>query len=149
MQTVENDEGSRYLLLKRSGESSLVCNPETGEERYVENSALSPVEGASALETAASEIPEEIRQLLRAVHDDRTLGLLLVLDSRGPLSVRQLLEFDSLCESDFHGTITELRAARLLEEREVAGERGYGLTELGENALSSLRGEEALAALDR
>lgn len=117
MQTVEDTNEKRYLLLKRSGESSLVRDPGTGEERYVENSALSPVAGASPLETAANEVPSELRRFLRGVHDDRTLGLLILLDSQGPLPVRELLEFDSLCESDFHGTIAELRAAGLLEER--------------------------------
>lgn len=141
MQTVEDEGGSRYLLLKRSGDASLVRDPETGEERYVDNGALSPVEGASTLETAASEIDEPVRRFLSAVHDERTLGLLSVLDSRGPLSVRELLSFDTLCESDFYGTIVELRAAGLLEEREVAGERGYGVTETASEALSSLRGE--------
>ena len=141
MQTVKDTEGSRYLLLKHSGESSLVRNPETGEERYIENSALSPIEGTSPLETAACEVTSEIRRLLRAVHDDRTLGLLLILDSRGPLSVRELLDFDSLCESDFHGTVAELRAAGLIEEREIAGERGYGVTDEAKTALSSLRSE--------
>ena len=139
MQTVEDDDGSRYLLLKRSSDASLVRDPETGEERYVENGELSRV-GESALETAASEVDEPTRRLLRALHDDRTLGLLLFLDAGGPRSVRELLSFDTLCESDFHGTVTELRAAGLLEEREVAGERGYGTTELAETALSSLRG---------
>ena len=57
MQTVEDTNEKRYLLLKRSGESSLVRDPGTGEERYVENSALSPVAGASPLETAANEVP--------------------------------------------------------------------------------------------
>lgn len=141
MQTVEDENGSRYLLLKRSGESSLVRDPETGEERYVENGALSPVEGTAALETAASEVDGSIRAFLRGVHDDRTLGLLVVLDSKGPLSVRELLGFETLCESDFHGTIAELRAAGLLEEREIAGERGYGVTETTSQALALLRGE--------
>lgn len=141
MQTVEDRDGARYLLCKRSDESSLIRDPDTGEERYVESDALSPVEGVSALETAASEFDDPIRALVRGVHDDRTLGLLLVLDARGPLSARDLLGFDSLCESDFHGTIAELRAAGLVAEREVAGERGYGLTETANEALSSLRGE--------
>ncbi|ADJ15819.1 DUF7346 family protein [Halalkalicoccus jeotgali] len=140
MQTVEDDDGARYLLLKRSDESSLVRDPETGAERYVGTDDLSPVEGVSALETAAREVDEPIRRLLSAVHDDRTLGLLLVLDARGPLAVRELLAFDTLCESDFHGTVAELRAAGLLEECEIAGERGYGTTQLAAEALSSLRG---------
>ncbi|MEM4781554.1 MAG: hypothetical protein QXG03_08355, partial [Halalkalicoccus sp.] len=61
-------------------------------------------------------------------------------DPRGPRAVRELLGFETLCESDFHGTVTELRAAGLIEEREVAGERGYGTTALASEALSSLRG---------
>lgn len=141
MQTVEDAHGTRYLLLERSGELRLVRDPETGEERYVESEELSPIEDATPLETAASEVDESARRLLRGVHDDRTLGLLLVLDSRGPLAVRELLAFDALCESDLHGTLTELRAAELIEEREVGGERGYGATESTEDALSSLRGE--------
>lgn len=140
MQTVEDASGTRYLLLKRSGDSSLVRDPGTGEERYVENGELSAVD-RSALETAAEEVDAPVRRLLRGVHDDRTLGLLVVLDSRGPLAVRELLGIDALCESDAQGTLAELRAAGLIEEREVAGERGYGATESTKAALSSLRGE--------
>jgi hypothetical protein len=140
MQTVEDGDGSRYLLLKRSGESSLVRDPDTGEERYIETDTLSAIEGTSALETAASEVDEPIRRLLGAVHDDRTLGLLCLLDAGGPRPVRELLSLDSLCESDFHGTVTELRAAGLLEECEIAGERGYRVTALANEALTSLRG---------
>lgn len=141
MRTVRDESGTRYLLLKRSSDSSLVRDPDSGEERYLENAALSPVEGVSALETAAGEIEVPVRRLVSAVHDDRTLGLLLVLDAAGPLSVRELLDIDALCESDLHGTLAELRAAGLIEEREVGGERGYGTTELASDALTSLRGE--------
>ncbi len=141
MQTVRDGDGTRYLLLKRSEGSSLVRDPDSGEQRYLDNDELSPAEGASPLETAAEEVDEPIRRLLGAVHDDRTLGLLLVLDAGGPLSVRELLGIDALCESDLHGTVAELRAAGLLEEREVGGERGYATTERAERALSSLRGE--------
>jgi len=35
VRTVEHD-GDRYLLVKRSGESSLVRDPETGTERYLD-----------------------------------------------------------------------------------------------------------------
>jgi hypothetical protein len=141
MQTVRDGDGTRYLLLKRSGESSLVRDPDSGEQRYLDNDELSPAGGSSPLETAAAEVDEPVRRLLGAVHDDRTLGLLLVLDTAGPLSVRELLGIDALCESDLHGTVAELRAAGLLEEREVGGERGYATTDLTSGALSSLRGE--------
>jgi hypothetical protein len=141
MQTVRDGDGTRYLLLKRSGGSSLVRDPDSGEERYLENDELSAIEGVSALETAAEAVDEPVRRLVSAVHDDRTLGLVLLLDTAGPLAVRELLGIDAVCESDLHGTLAELRAAGLIEEREVAGERGYGTTDRAGEALASLRGE--------
>ena len=35
MQTVRDADGETYLLVKRSGDSSRVRDPGTGEERYV------------------------------------------------------------------------------------------------------------------
>jgi DNA-binding HxlR family transcriptional regulator len=93
------------------------------------------------LEVAASAVPDPVRTLLSAVHDDRALGLLLELDARGPLSVRQLLDETELCESDLHGLLAELRVAGLLAETRVAGERGYRLTETGSDALAALTGD--------
>lgn len=72
---------------------------------------------------------------MTCVHDDRVRSLLGEIDSRGPISVRELLEYD-LCESDLHGMCAELRAAGLLEECEVAGERGYRTTDRASEALS-------------
>ncbi|WP_331236363.1 DUF7346 family protein [Natronorarus salvus] len=139
MRTVEDDEGGRYLLRKRSAESSLVFDPETGEERYVENARLSPVGGESPLETAARTVSAPTRTLLSAVHNDRGLGLLLELDRRGPLSVRELMAAYDLCESDLHGRIAELHVSGLIEETSVNGERGYTTTDLSERALDALR----------
>ena len=138
MQTVTDETGRRYLRLKRAGESSLVRDPATGEERYVENERLTPVD-RSPLETAASGIPEGTRRLLTAVHDERGLGLVLELDRRGPLSVRTLLSAYDLCESDLHGRLGELRAAGVIEEVEVAGERGYRITAEVSGRLDALR----------
>lgn len=129
MRTVRDESGKRYLLLKESGESSLVRDPETGERRYLDNDAISPVAGESPLATAARAVPEEVRRLLTAVHDRRSLGLLVELDARGPLPVRDLLGGTDLCESDLHGLLGEFRAAGLVVEREVEGERGYDVTE--------------------
>jgi hypothetical protein len=42
--------------------------------------------------------------------------------------VRTLLGATDLCESDLVGLITELRAAGLVEEATVGGERGYAAT---------------------
>ena len=137
MRTVEHD-GQRYLLVKRSGESSLVRDPETGEERYLPNDELTAT-GEAPLAVAARAVPEAPRRLLTAVHSERTLGALVELHERGPLSVREILGRYDLCESDVHGTFAELRAAGLVEEVEVGGERGYATTDLAGTALEALR----------
>jgi hypothetical protein len=142
VQPVEDADGRRYLLVKRSGESSLVRDPATGEECYRPNDALTPVE-ASGLELAAEAVPAPARRVLTAVHDDRGLGLLLALDARGPTGVRTLLDWTDLCESDLHGLLAEFRAAGLVDKADVAGERGYRVTDLASEALTHLRDEES------
>ena len=137
MRTAEHD-GDRYLLVKSSTDSSLIRDPETGEERYVSNDELSVI-GDSPLVVAASGIPKARRLLLTAVHTEDILGLLIELDTAGPLSAREILDRYDLCESDLHGRITELRAADLVEETEIGGERGYGTTELASEAIEALR----------
>lgn len=128
----------RYLLVKRSTESSLVRDPETGEERYLPNDELT-VTGAAPLALAARVVPDESRRILTAVHSDLALGFLIELDDRGPLSVREVLGSYDLCESDLHGLVGELRAAGLVAEAEVNGERGYRTTELAGEGLAYLR----------
>ena len=137
MRTAEHD-GDRYLLVKSSGDSSLVRDPETGEERYVPNEELT-VTGESPLVVAAGAVPEPQRRLLTAVHSESVLGLLVELDERGPLSVREILDRYDLCESDLHGRVTELRAAGLVEAADVGGERGYAVTDVATAALDALR----------
>lgn len=148
MRTVRDASGRRYVLLKESADSSLVRDPATGEERYVPNDRLDPVEGESPLDAAARSVPEPIRRVLSAVPDDRALGLLVEIDARGPLAVRDLLEYD-LCESDIHGLVGELRAAGLIDEVDIdgietqgiesEGERGYETTDTATEALDRLR----------
>ncbi|WP_255196837.1 DUF7346 family protein [Halorarius litoreus] len=137
MRTVETDDGTRYLLVKQSSESSRVRDPTTGEEQYLPNADLTVVD-AGPLETAAAAVPEATRTLLTATHDERALGLLLELRRRGPVPVRSLLGDYDLCESDLLGILTEFRVAGLVEEADAAGERGYRLTEQGETALAPL-----------
>jgi hypothetical protein len=137
MRTAEHD-GDRYLLVKSSAESSLVRDPETGEERYVPNDELT-VTGESPLAVAASAVSEPQRRLITAVHSEAVLGLLVELEAGGPLSVRSLLDRYDLCESDLHGRTAELRAAGLVEEADVGGERGYAATDLASEALAALR----------
>lgn len=139
MQTVRDGDGRRYLRLKRSAESSLVRDPRTGEERYLPNDELTVVDGEPALSVAARAVPGARRRLLRAVRDDATLGLLVLLADRGPLPVRRLLDATDCCESDLHGRLGELRAAGAVEEVRVAGERGYDATEEAAETLAALR----------
>lgn len=141
MQTVRDADGDTYLLVKRSGESSRVRDPETGEERYVANDELEVVDGESSLATAASGVPEPVRRTIRAVHDDRTLGLLVELVDRGPLSVLALGDAYDMCESDLHGRLAEFRVAGLIEEADAGGRRGYAATPTAEEAVRLLRGE--------
>ncbi len=138
MRPVRDESGTELLLVKQSDESSLVRDPETGEREYVQNDRLEPVE-ASALATAAGGVPDEVRRVLSAVHDDRSLGLLVELVERGPLAVRTLLAEYDLCESDLHGLLGEFRAAGLVEPREVGGQRGYAATDATERAVRALR----------
>ncbi|RLM94515.1 hypothetical protein D3D02_00595 [Halobellus sp. Atlit-38R] len=141
MQTVRDDAGDRYLLIKRSAESSRVRDPETGEERYLPNDALT-VEDDAPLSVAARAVPEAVRRVATAAHDDRSLGLLVELADCGPLSVVELLDSYDLCESDLHGLLGEFRAAGLLTETTVYGERGYDATETTRRAVATLRGAE-------
>lgn len=136
--TVEDSDGTRYLLLKRSTEASLVRNPETGTRKHLPNEELSVVEDVPTTETVLAGIPDAVVSLLTAVHDERALALLVELDEEGPMSVRQLLSVYDFCESDLHGMVAELRAAGLVTETTVAGERGYETTARASEALAAL-----------
>jgi hypothetical protein len=139
MRTVRSDDGRRYLLVKQSSGSSLVRDPQTGAERYVENDRLETVEGESPLAAAAGAVAPPVRRVVTAVHDDRSLGLLVEVVDRGPTPVRELLGAYDLCESDLHGLLAEFRAAGLVAETSVAGERGYEATETAQRAVGALR----------
>jgi len=139
MRTVRDDDGRRYLLLKRSSDSSLVRDPETGDERHLPNDDLEPADGEAPLDALAAAVPEPARRVATACRDDWHLGLLVDLADRGPLAAREMLGAYDACESDFLGAVTELRAAGLLEETTVTGERGYRLTETGERGVELLR----------
>ncbi|QCC48274.1 DUF7346 family protein [Halobellus limi] len=140
MQTVRDADGNRFLLVKRSSDSSLVRDPETGAERYLPNERLRfEDDGEPTLSVAASGIPGPVRRVVSAAHDERSLGLLVELADRGPLSVVELLDAYDLCESDLHGLLAEFRAAGLLVEARVHGERGYDATDVTERAVAALR----------
>lgn len=141
MRTVQDQAGRRYLLLTESGDASRVRDPATGEERFLPNDQLEAVRGESPLVTAARGIPEPTRRVLTAVPTERALGLLVELVARGPLPVVSLLEAYDLCESDLLGVISEFRAAGLVAEADVAGERGYDATDLAREGVEHLRGD--------
>ena len=143
MRTVRDADGTAYLLLKRSSESSRIRDPKTGEERYVPNAELELVDEASPLSTAAGAVDEPVRRLIRAVHDDETLGLLVELVDRGPLAAVTVLDAYDLCESDLHGRLTELQVAGLVDATEVDGRRGYAATDLARGTIASLRARDA------
>lgn len=142
MQTVRDGDGNTYLLVKRSDESSLVRDPISGEERYVENAELTVVDGEPPLETASLAVPAVVRRVIRAVHDDRSLGLLVELVDAGPVSVTELMDASGACESELHGRLTEFRATGLVEEVDVVGQRGYEATEDAQKAVRLLRETE-------
>jgi hypothetical protein len=139
MRTVRDDDGNHYLLLKQSSDSSLVRDPETGDERHVPNDDLEPADGDAPLDALATAVPEPARRVVTACHDDWLLGLLVDLADRGPLAAREMLGAYDTCESDLLGGVTELRAAGLVEEATVNGERGYQLTETGRDGIDALR----------
>lgn len=141
MQPVEDDDGRRYVLRKASSDAWLVVDPESGEASYRDPEALTRVESAGPLATAAGGVPEAVRRLLVAVPDERALGLVIAVVDGGPVGVRDLLAETTLCESDLHGLLAELVAADLLSETRVAGERGYEATADAELAVARLRGE--------
>jgi predicted transcriptional regulator len=60
--------------------------------------------------------------------DDQALAVVRYLERRGPTRVRRLLDETALCESDLHGCVTTCRAAGLVRETTVDGERGYETT---------------------
>lgn len=139
MTTVQDDTDKRYLLLKRSEHASLVRDPQTGNECYVQNDRLESVDADDELAPVAQAVSSPVRTLLTTVHDEATLGLLVELADHGPLGVRTILDRTELCESDLHGHLTVLTSADLLTETEVGGERGYRLTETCETALETIR----------
>lgn len=139
MRLVEDADGNRLFLLKESEDACLVRDPSTDERRHVPQADLEPAGGDPPLAAAAEAVPATLRTVLTALPDERALGLLLEIDARGPVSVRALLNGYDLCESDLHGLLTEFRAADLVAETRVGGERGYETTADTTEALAHLR----------
>lgn len=138
MRPVADEAGRRFLLLQADGEESLVRDLETGERHTVPTDTLSvpaadPLVAACGDEAAATP-PAPLDRASSA------LGrcLLLELHLGGPRPVRALLAETDLCESDLHGVVADLRAAGLVRDTTVGGERGYELADAATAALSDL-----------
>lgn len=139
MRSVETPDGERHVLLSSTDGTARVRDPVTGVERTVDAADVELIE-ESPLSIAAGGVPSAVRRAITAVHDERTLGVLVTLVDDGPTAVVDLLSYAGLCESDFNGLFGELRAAGLVSECRVAGERGYEATETAEEAVELLRG---------
>ena len=148
MRTVQDDDGNHYLVVKQSGDSTLIRDPETGVEQYVANSELAVVDDESPLSTAAAGIDPAVRRLVTATYDDQSLGLVIELVDREAIATVELLESYDLCESDLHGLLAEFRAAGLVEEADSNGRRGYAATELAVQAVKTLREGDAADTSD-
>lgn len=107
MEEVTDASGRRYVLLKQSSDASLLLDPATGDRRYRRNEELQPVDGGGG------NPKEHLRSIIAA---------------QEPVSVRTLLDSTSLCESDLHGILWELKAGGSIQETDVGGERGYVTT---------------------
>lgn len=137
MRTVRDGDGRRYVLLKESGDSSLVRELATGTERWLPNDRLA-ASGESPLSVAARAVPAGDRGAVPSAGDERAIGLLVELRRRGAVAVRDLLADYDLCESDLHGAVAEFRAAGLVRETAVGGERGYELAPDGRDLVDRL-----------
>jgi hypothetical protein len=106
----------------------------TGNEQHIDDDSVSP------LETVARTVPDSVRQILSVVSNEHALGLLLVIDRRGPIAVSDIMDLSDLCESDVNGLLSEFRAAGLIEQEQlsVVGVPGYRTTELAREGLSIL-----------
>ncbi|MFB6362329.1 MAG: hypothetical protein ABEH59_13540 [Halobacteriales archaeon] len=144
MRTVEDEAGQRYLLLKRSRSASLVRDLDSGEQQHLPTDELTVVEDESPLASAAQAVPEPARRLVTAVRDERTLGLLVALESADGLSARRLLGAEDYCETDLNGLVNELQSAGVVKRATVDGEDGYRLTDSADAVLGSLQSASAV-----
>lgn len=110
MRLVEDADGNQYALLKRSGSSSLVLDPDTGQRAYRPNHELIPV---------GDNIVEDPRAALIAV----------LVDADAAVPVRSILERTTLCESDLFAISRELEAGGVIEAVKVDGDRAWVLTD--------------------
>jgi hypothetical protein len=136
MRPVADADGRPCLLLQVTEDGSDVRDLETGERRQVPTASLT-VLGADPLVATAADDGNAVPESLAPAASGLARSLLLELHLGGPRPVRTLLGETNLCESDLHGVVADLRAAGLVREVRVDGQRGYGLTDAADDALST------------
>jgi hypothetical protein len=139
MDIVRDDSGRPLVPTERDGDDWWTVDVATGELRTVPAATVDAVTDEPPLSVAARALPRPTEPPLDSILDVRALGLLVLLDATGPRAVRSLLGIDGLCESDLHGAVGELAAAGLATETDVAGRRGYRVTDAARTALAALR----------
>lgn len=135
---VRDSDGTRYVLEKRSAEASRVRNPVTGERTQLPNAELESIDGTTPLQVAAESLSTGGVDHVTGVADERSLGLLVILDARGPTRVRTLLDCTTMCERDLQARLASLTAGEFIEELTVDGERGYAVLESTSETLARL-----------
>lgn len=131
-------EGAWVVVLEIESEQCRIGDLLSGESRWIRQEAVAIVDGVP-LRAIGAAVPDAARQMEAAIRSDRELGLVLVVGTVGQVSVRALLDATSACESDLNGLLAELEAGDVLERTDVAGGRGYGLTEQAMKSLETLR----------
>ncbi|MEF8775197.1 MAG: hypothetical protein V5A43_01680 [Haloarculaceae archaeon] len=136
MRPVSDGAGTRYLLLRVDDGSALVRDVDTGARSRLPLETLAALPGSPL--SATGKEPDAPPQPLDRAPSDPALGLLVELRASGPRAVRDLLAETTLCESDLHGMVADLRAAGLVREASIGGERGYDLTAAAASAFATL-----------
>lgn len=136
MRIVRDDDGRFSVLVDATGSTCRARSLHDGTERTVPSDELTVVEPADALDVLGIDADER-DSLRKMARTDRAIGLLVELNTAGPLSVRTILDRFDICESDLHGLVTELRAAGFLEPATVYGERGYRTTDRATDLLAT------------
>ena len=124
MTVLEDRDGRRYLLLKRSMSSSLVLDIDSGERLYRPNDRLSEIDTA-----AFDRDSRDVGSVFPEVPVAREREILSILEDHGAVPVRRLLEMTTACESELFASLRELEAAGLIAATTIADERASVLTE--------------------
>lgn len=125
------------MLLEIESNQCRIREVTSGESTWVKRSGISITDDVS-LRRIGEAAPATTRDIESAIGTARGWGLVLVVGAASPVSVRALLDTTTECESDLNGLLTELEVGDILERTDVAGERGYQLTETASNVVETV-----------